>query len=112
VFSLSGTKLVTGGAGELATFRDPEAAESFSYLRAYGFEADYNRRHVGLIGKLSELNAALTWLSPERLDDANTRPHWATVRATLRIGLTEGGNRVISLTDSMIAVCPAIERYL
>lgn len=73
VFSLSGTKLVTGGEGGLATFRDPEAAERFSYLRAYGFKADYNCRHIGLNGKLSELNAALAWLSLDLLDDAASR---------------------------------------
>ncbi len=73
VFSLSGTKLVTGGEGGLATFRDPEAAERFSYLRAYGFKADYNCRHIGLNGKLSELNAALGWLSLDLLEEAVTR---------------------------------------
>ena len=73
VFSLSGTKLVTGGEGGLATFRDPEAAERFSYLRAYGFKADYNCRHIGLNGKLSELNASLGWLSLDLLGEAVTR---------------------------------------
>jgi dTDP-4-amino-4,6-dideoxygalactose transaminase len=73
VFSLSGTKLVTGGEGGLATFRDPEAAERFSYLRAYGFKSDYNCRHIGLNGKLSELNAALAWLSLDLLAEALTR---------------------------------------
>jgi dTDP-4-amino-4,6-dideoxygalactose transaminase len=73
VFSLSGTKLVTGGEGGLATFRDGEAAERFSYLRAYGFKRDYNCRHIGLNGKLSELNAALAWLSLGLLDEALAR---------------------------------------
>lgn len=73
VFSLSGTKLVTGGEGGLATFRDPKAAERFSFLRAYGFKADYNCRYVGLNGKLSELNAALGWLSLGLLDEALAR---------------------------------------
>jgi dTDP-4-amino-4,6-dideoxygalactose transaminase len=73
VFSLSGTKLVTGGEGGLATFRDPESAERFSFLRAYGFKADYNCRHIGLNGKLSELNAALAWLSLDLLEETMTR---------------------------------------
>jgi dTDP-4-amino-4,6-dideoxygalactose transaminase len=73
VFSLSGTKLVTGGEGGLATFHDEDAADRFSYLRAYGFKSDYNCRHVGLNGKLSELNAALAWLSLDLLEAAVSR---------------------------------------
>ena len=64
---------MTGGEGGLATFRDPEAAERFSYLRAYGFKTDYNCRHIGLNGKLSELNAALAWLSLDLLGEAVIR---------------------------------------
>ena len=75
VFSLSGTKLVTGGEGGLATFRDPADAERFSYLRVYGFKGDYNCRHIGLNGKLSELNAALGWLSLDLLEPALSRRH-------------------------------------
>jgi dTDP-4-amino-4,6-dideoxygalactose transaminase len=73
VFSLSGTKLVTGGEGGLATFRSPDVAERFTYLRAYGFKADYNCRYIGLNGKLSELNAALGWLSLDLLESAFAR---------------------------------------
>jgi dTDP-4-amino-4,6-dideoxygalactose transaminase len=68
VFSLSGTKIVTGGEGGLVTFRDPADAERFTLLRAYGFKDDYNCKYVGLNGKLSELNAALGWLSLDLLD--------------------------------------------
>lgn len=73
VFSLSGTKLVTSGEGGLATFRDPAAAERFTFLRVYGFKGDYNCRYIGLNGKLSELNAALGWLSLDLLDAALAR---------------------------------------
>ncbi len=73
VFSLSGTKLLTGGEGGLATFRDPGDAERFSFLRAYGFKGDYNCRLIGLNGKLSELNAALGWLSLDLLDAVFSR---------------------------------------
>jgi dTDP-4-amino-4,6-dideoxygalactose transaminase len=73
VFSLSGTKLVTGGEGGLATFRDPADAERFSYLRAYGFKGDYNCRYLGHNGKLSELNAALGWLSLDLFDTVLAR---------------------------------------
>ena len=75
VFSLSGTKLVTGGEGGLATFRDPADAERFSYLRAYGFKGDYNCRYIGLNGKVSELNAALGWLSLDLIDTVLARRH-------------------------------------
>jgi dTDP-4-amino-4,6-dideoxygalactose transaminase len=74
-FSLSGTKLVTSGEGGLITFRDPEAAERFTYLRVYGFKGDYNCRYIGLNGKLSEFNAALGWLSLDLLDAALCRRH-------------------------------------
>src|SRR5262249_23283482 len=73
-FSLSGTKIVTGGEGGLVTFREPAAAERFERLRSYGFIGDYNCRDVGLNGKLSELNAGLAWLSLELLPEASARP--------------------------------------
>jgi dTDP-4-amino-4,6-dideoxygalactose transaminase len=75
VFSLSGTKLLTGGEGGLATFRDPDDAERFSFLRAYGFKDDYNCRYIGLNGKLSELNAALGWLSLDLLETVLSHRH-------------------------------------
>jgi dTDP-4-amino-4,6-dideoxygalactose transaminase len=72
-FSLSGTKIVTGGECGLVTFRDSVAAERFERLRSYGFIGDYNCREVGLNGKLSELNAGLAWLSLELLPEASAR---------------------------------------
>src|SRR5262245_3638542 len=72
-FSLSGTKIVTGGECGLVTFRDPAVAERFERLRSYGFIGDYNCREVGLNGKLSELNAGLAWLSLELLPEATAR---------------------------------------
>ena len=74
-FSMSGTKLVTSGEGGLVTFRDPADAERFSFLRVYGFKGDYNCRYVGMNGKLSELNAALGWLSLDMLDEALVKRH-------------------------------------
>lgn len=67
VFSLSGTKVATAGEGGLVTFRSPEAAARFLKLRGYGFLGDYDCRDVGLNGKLSEMNAALGYLSLEQL---------------------------------------------
>ncbi len=80
VFSLSGTKLLTGGEGGLATFRDPDDAERFSLLRVYGFKGDYNCRYIGLNGKLSELNAALGWLSLDLLDPVLARRNAQVMR--------------------------------
>jgi dTDP-4-amino-4,6-dideoxygalactose transaminase len=74
-FSMSGTKLVTSGEGGLVTFRDPKAAERFTFLRVYGFKGDYNCRYIGLNGKLSELNAALGWLSLDLLEATLSRRH-------------------------------------
>src|SRR5262249_8640250 len=73
LFSLSGTKVVTAGEGGLATFRCPEAAERFRRLRGYGFLGDYDCQEVGLNGKLSEMNAALGYLSLELLEPAVRR---------------------------------------
>ena len=69
VFSLSGTKVATAGEGGLATFRSPEAAARFLRLRGYGFLGDYHCHDVGLNGKLSEMNAALGYLSLEMLPE-------------------------------------------
>jgi dTDP-4-amino-4,6-dideoxygalactose transaminase len=70
VFSLSGTKPVTSGEGGLFTTADPNLAERFRYLRAYGFQGDYNSRFVGLNGKLSELHAALGLLTMARIEES------------------------------------------
>jgi len=70
VFSLSGTKLVTSAEGGLLATSNPEIAERFRYLRAYGFQHDYNSRFVGLNGKMSELHAALGLLTLARVEEA------------------------------------------
>lgn len=73
VFSFSGTKLVTSGEGGLVAARDAELARKIEYLRAYGFQGDYESHMVGLNGKLSELNAALGVLSIETAEAAVAR---------------------------------------
>jgi dTDP-4-amino-4,6-dideoxygalactose transaminase len=70
VFSLSGTKPVTSAEGGLFSTSNPELAERFTFLRAYGFQHDYQSRYVGLNGKLSELHAALGLLTLARIEDA------------------------------------------
>lgn len=63
VFSLSGTKPVTCAEGGLVTSRDPEFMRRLEYVRAYGFQADYDSQCQGLNGKMSELHAALGTLT-------------------------------------------------
>jgi dTDP-4-amino-4,6-dideoxygalactose transaminase len=64
---------VTSAEGGLACFRDPAVAERFRLLRSYGFIGDYNCKEVGLNGKISELNAALGWLSLGMVSEALAR---------------------------------------
>ena len=59
VFSLSPTKLVTSGEGGLIATPHPWLAERVMYLRAYGFQHDYESHYAGINGKMSELHAAL-----------------------------------------------------
>lgn len=69
-FSLSGTKPVTSGEGGLVSTTDPALQTRLRYLRAYGFQADYNSIYVGLNGKMSEFHAALGVLSLARIEAA------------------------------------------
>ncbi len=87
---MSGTKLVTSGEGGLVTFRDPADAERFSFLRVYGFKGDYNCRYIGLNGKLSELNAALGWLSLDLLEEAIDRRNSQVERYHLALADSRG----------------------
>ena len=68
VFSLSGTKVATAGEGGLTAFRDADTAHRFREVRGYGFIGDYNVKATGLNGKMSELDAALGYLSIGMLD--------------------------------------------
>ena len=70
VFSLSGTKPVTTGEGGLITSRDDDLLRKVDYLRAYGFQDDYNSVVVGLNGKMSEMHACLGLLTLPRVDEA------------------------------------------
>lgn len=72
-FSLSGTKLVTGGEGGLLATTDGELVRKFEFLRNYGFYGDYNSLYVGLNGKVSELNAALACLTIDTIEAAIKR---------------------------------------
>jgi len=69
VFSFSGTKVVTSAEGGLVTTRHEWLAERVRYMRAYGFQNDYQSHYVGLNGKISEINAALGVLSVRSIDE-------------------------------------------
>ena len=73
VFSLSGTKLVTGGEGGLVACVDDAISHRLELLRNYGFLGDYSSQYVGLNGKMSELNAALACLTIDTIEDAVKR---------------------------------------
>lgn len=72
-FSLSGTKLVTGGEGGLLATKSEELVMKVEFLRNYGFFGNYNSIYVGLNGKMSELNAALGCLTIDMIEVAIKR---------------------------------------
>ncbi|MBN2071705.1 MAG: DegT/DnrJ/EryC1/StrS family aminotransferase [Candidatus Krumholzibacteriota bacterium] len=59
IFSLSPTKLITGGEGGLLTTNDSSLAEQIRYLRNYGNKGDYDCFLPGLNARMPEFNAAL-----------------------------------------------------
>lgn len=90
VFSLSGTKPVTSAEGGFLATSNPELAERFRYLRAYGFQYDYHSRYIGLNGKLSELHAALGLLTVARIEDALAARRLHVDRYLGRLGAVRG----------------------
>jgi dTDP-4-amino-4,6-dideoxygalactose transaminase len=73
VFSFSGTKVITSAEGGLVAVTNDKLLSRVEYLRAYGFQTDYESHVVGINGKLSELNAALGALTIESLEVAVAR---------------------------------------
>jgi dTDP-4-amino-4,6-dideoxy-D-glucose transaminase len=73
VFSFSGTKLVTSAEGGLVAASRDELVTRLEYLRAYGFQTDYESRVVGINAKISEPNAALGVLTMETVERAVAR---------------------------------------
>jgi len=73
VFSFSGTKVTTSAEGGLVTAATDDLVSRLEYLRAYGFQHDYESRMVGLNAKISELNAALGVLAIEAAEHAVRR---------------------------------------
>jgi len=73
VFSFSGTKLVTSAEGGLVAAARDDLVSRIEYLRAYGFQTDYESHVVGINAKLSEPNAALGVLTMETVERAVAR---------------------------------------
>jgi dTDP-4-amino-4,6-dideoxygalactose transaminase len=73
VFSFSGTKLITSAEGGLIATAREELATRIEYLRAYGFQTDYESHMAGLNAKMSELHAALGLLTLEATERAVQR---------------------------------------
>ena len=75
VFSLSGTKIVTSAEGGLVATPHRWLAEKITYLRAYGFQNDYNSKYIGINGKISEIHSALGVLSLSKIEELLVRRH-------------------------------------
>ena len=73
VFSLSPTKLATGGEGGLIATNDDGLADDLRLARNYGQAGDYVCRFGGLNARLSELHAALTRHTLAYVEDNVTR---------------------------------------
>ena len=86
VFSFSGTKLITSAEGGLVTAARDDIVARIEYLRAYGFQTDYESRLVGLNGKISELHAALGVLTLESVEDAVRRRQQTVARYRRALG--------------------------
>lgn len=86
VFSFSGTKLITSAEGGLVTAAREEIVTRIEYLRAYGFQNDYESHLVGLNGKISELHAALGVLTLETVEDAVRRRQQIVARYRRALG--------------------------
>jgi dTDP-4-amino-4,6-dideoxygalactose transaminase len=69
VFSLSPTKVVTGGEGGLIATHDAGLAETCRLGRDYGNPGDYNCLFAGLNARMSELHAAVALASLSALEE-------------------------------------------
>lgn len=70
VFSLTPTKLVTGGEGGIVVTDDDQVAERVRVGRNYGNRGDYNSDFAGLSARLPELNALIADHSFHGLEEA------------------------------------------
>jgi dTDP-4-amino-4,6-dideoxygalactose transaminase len=91
VFSLSPTKVVTGGEGGIVATRDESLAHAVRVGRDYGNPGNYDTQFVGLNARMSELHAAVALASLSTLDE----------RLAAR-------NRTVELFRSAIAAIPGL----
>jgi dTDP-4-amino-4,6-dideoxygalactose transaminase len=86
VFSFSGTKLITSAEGGLIAAARDDIVWRVEYLRAYGFQGDYESHLVGLNGKISELHAALGVLTLESVEESVRRRQQSVARYRQALG--------------------------
>jgi dTDP-4-amino-4,6-dideoxygalactose transaminase len=80
VFSLTPTKLVTGGEGGIVATDDDQVAERVRVGRNYGNRGDYSSDSAGLSARLPEVNALIAGHSLRGLEEAaQHRNHIATL---------------------------------
>ncbi|MBU8920357.1 MAG: DegT/DnrJ/EryC1/StrS family aminotransferase [Bacteroidales bacterium] len=80
VFSMSPTKLITGGEGGILTTDDDALAEDIRYMRNYGNRGDYDCFTAGLNARMPEFNAAMILESIELVDpEINERSRLAAL---------------------------------
>ena len=90
VFSFSGTKMITTAEGGLVAAARDDLVSRVEYLRAYGFQTDYESHVVGLNGKISELHAALGVLTLETVEAAVARRQEIAARYRQALGVIPG----------------------
>jgi dTDP-4-amino-4,6-dideoxygalactose transaminase len=89
VFSLSSTRVVTGGEGGLIATDDPELAERCRVGRDDGNPGD-DPRFIGLNARMSEVHAALALSSMEDLEDRMDRNNLLAAAYRRLLGEVEG----------------------
>ncbi|MDO8666746.1 MAG: DegT/DnrJ/EryC1/StrS family aminotransferase [Gemmatimonadales bacterium] len=100
VFSFSGTKLVTSAEGGLVAASRDDLVRRVEYLRAYGFQGDYESHLVGVNGKISELNAALGALTVEMVEAAVDKRHALAAGYREQLGeVAEAGFQLVDPRD-------------
>lgn len=90
VFSMSPTKLATGGEAGIVTTRDEALAQDVRVLRNYGDSGNNDCAVSGLCARLSEANAALAIESLRQLEPNVRRRQKLALRYRARLGKLPG----------------------
>jgi dTDP-4-amino-4,6-dideoxygalactose transaminase len=99
VFSLSPTKVATGGEGGIVTTNDDDLAAALRIGRDYGNPGDYDCRFVGLNARMSELHAVVALASVEVLTERLARRRELVALMADRIADVPG-LRVVASSDA------------